>query len=60
MVKPGGKKTVPSTGNINSPATIKPIYSPWDDPLGIEACIRWRDWGKKDVPNRCDNDYDRT
>lgn len=60
MVKPGSKRVVPSNGNINRPVTIKPVYSPWDDPLSIETCIRWSDYGKRDEPNVCDNFYDRT
>ncbi len=60
MVKPGGKTTTPGNGNVNRPVSVKPVRSSWGDPLSIETCIRWRDYGKRDVPDVCDNRYDRT
>ena len=62
MITPGSGNKAPSESDIAREIRVYKASEKItdDDPLSIENCFRWREYGKRDVPNRCDNDYDRT
>ncbi len=64
MVTPGSSRVEKPSGSgrpvSESDFKRKPVRAPDNDPLSEEACFRWREYGKRDLPNVCDNRYDRS